>query len=677
MNDTKTGGPQVDHNRDHRLPADSHLHQGVSALLDAKGGIDEARAKRLRKQWDALQGEGRADPSLVALFARLRERVHTQVALRERQFTEMEGNLAQLRTCLADGDVRQAQALEQSVVAGLNRITGLSGSRRQRIITGLEALRPKLQELTAWRRWGTTQAREKIIAEIKAIHKSGATLPQIAGRIREAREEWRQWDAAGEGGDPKRYGIFDRACSEAYRPCQVHFDHQKQQRREHTRVRVQICELLEREFAAVEWRDPPWKKLQQLVQAQSREWRAVGAAEFKQRKPLQRRFAAIAEKFNERLGRERRRCYQTRAHLIDEIEQLAEREDSNAALAELRTLKKQWAPTVPCARAKERALWERFTGACDKVHGKREQARKEASRMRAENRKARAALCAEIEAVGRGGSKNPPANPATLGADLKGWEAQWARLGEAPKAADAADKKLAARYRNAVAGARNALARAAAEGERRMRELLGEKSEICAALEALALAGTAADADPDPDIREAKHRELTARWQACGVLSDELEQAIGARYRLAAEAVLGADALRQLQDALPANLARLHELLLQLEIRLELESPVEFSRRRMALQVGRLSTALQGGRLLAPPQGGRLPAPPQDGRLPAPLAEAEAEAEAGAEAGATQSTEGLMRRILLVGAVDEARRRAAFKRFARCLGKHGGASKTG
>ena len=661
MNDTKTGGPQVDHNRDHRLPADSHLHQGVSALLDAKGGIDEARAKRLRKQWDALQGEGRADPSLAALFARLRERVHTQVALRERQFTEMEGNLAQLRTCLADGDVRQAQALEQAVVAGLNRITGLSGSRRQRIITGLEALRPKLQELTAWRRWGTTQAREKIIAEIKAIHKSGATLPQIAGRIREAREEWRQWDAAGEGGDPKRYGIFDRACSEAYRPCQVHFDHQKQQRREHTRVRVQICELLEREFAAVEWRDPPWKKLQQLVQAQSREWRAVGAAEFKQRKPLQRRFAAIAEKFNERLGRERRRCYQTRAHLIDEIEQLAGREDSNAALAELRVLKKQWAPTVPCARAKERALWERFTGACDKVHGKREQARKEASRRRAENRKARAALCAEIEAVGRGGSKNPPANPATLGADLKGWEAQWARLGEATKAADAADKKLAARYRNAVAGARNALARAAAEGERRMRELLGEKSEICAALEALALAGTAADPDPDPDpdIREAKHRELTARWQACGALSDELEQAIGARYRLAAEAVLGTDALRQLQDALPANLARLHELLLQLEIRLELESPVEFSRRRMALQVGRLSTALQGG------------------RLPAPLADADVEAEAEAEAGATQSAEGLIQRILLVGAVDEARHRAAFKRFARCLAKHGGASKTG
>ena len=637
MNDTKTDRPCVGGDDS----GDAQLRREVNALLAAKSGIDEHKAKHLRKRWSARQNEGEGadapDDSLAALFVRLRERVHEQVELRERQFTEVEEKLVQLRGCLENGDVKQSQELEQSVVDGLNRITRLSSPRRQRIITGLEALRPKLHKLTDWRKWGTVQAREKMIEEIKGIHQSGATLAEIARRIQQARQEWQQWDSAGEGGDKKLYGIFDRACVKAYQPCQAHFDRQKAQRKQNSDAREQICALLEREFEGIEWRDLQWKKTQQLVQTQMREWRSSGQADFKLRKPLQQRFDAIVEKFDERLGRERQRNCKIREKLIAEVEQLAEGEDTGAALAELRNLKKQWVPTVTSSRAKEQALWKRFTRACDKVHAKRERERKDFARTLTQNLKAKEALCAEIEANCRSTEANSGANHEEIRASLGRWQAQWAQLGEVPKASG---KKISTRYRNAIAEAQKTLAKAGVDEARRLQDLLRQKSLVCADIEtsALALAGATDNKRAAPS--EDPTKDMTERWDALAPLPDELERAISERYQLACAAVVEADALQRLTDAMPANLETLHKLLLQLEILAEVESPAEFSKQRMALRIGRLSAAL------GKPGDAADPADPE-----------------------ASSAEQLIRGILLLGAVDRAQHGLAFERLDRCLEK--------
>ncbi len=601
-------------------PDDKKLGRDVRALLASKGGIDESKAKRLRKQWEVRQSQPQnktgEEEDLAALFVRLRERVHQQVELRDKQFAALEQKLAQLRADLENGDVKQSQQLEQSIVDGLNRMIGLSNHRRQTIITGLEALRPKLHKLTEWRHWGTVQAREKMIAEIKAIHQCGATLPKIAQRIQQARKEWQQWDAAGEGGDKKLYVIFDRACVKAYRPCQDYFDRQKQQREGNTRQRENICEKLEREFEAEQWRDPQWRKIQQSVQAQINQWRSGGKANYQSQKPLQRRFDAIVEKFEERLERERQRNRKIREKLIKDIAQLAEREDTSAALAELQTLKKQWAPTVTCGRAKEQALWKRFTRACDEVYAKRDRERKDQERTLKQNLQAKQTLCQTIEDTSTGDSENH----ATIQGKLGKWKAQWDGLGEVPKTFA---KKINTRYRNAVARAQKVVAQVNAESGMRTQSLLWEKSLICAAIETLALS--------ENPGRKTQREELTARWESLEALPDELERVIGERRRLAMTAADEEEgALKQLTDSLPTHLHALHELLLQLEILTEQDSPAEFSHQRMALQIERLSVAMGKG------------------------------------SSETKSVEELIRDILLLGAVDAKSHRPAFARLECC-----------
>lgn len=598
---------------------ESELHREIRALLEAPDGIDESRAKRLRKQ--RPQGEGGEDSALAALFEQLRERVHSQVELREKQFAQVEEHLRQLRASVNNGDLERARQLEKTVIQALDRITRLSKQRRLKVITELEALQPELHKLSGWRRWGTTQAREKMIREIRNIHQSGATLDEIARRIRQARQEWRDWNKAGEGASKKLQAAFDHECSTAYRPCQDHFDEQKRRHRQNSRAREQICLFLEEEFSRIEWRAIDWKKLQQLARDQTGKWRSVGPAEYKLRKILQRRFDAIMEKFNDPLERERRRNYKMREKLIADIEQLAHSENTRAALAELQTLKKKWAPTVASSRRREREIWKRFTDACDQVFAKRDREREDLKRTLRDNLAARESLCAEIEARCRGDSEAR----LELGAHLKRWRARWDELGEAPKASA---EKIDQRYRQAMRRAQRVFDQTTLDEQTRRHSLLRQKSLLCARLEAQVLAD-ACGAGEDPE-------QLSERWKALPPLPGDLEQAIGERYQLARAALFDAAALRQLRDSIPANLEVLQARLLQLEILVEVDSPAAFSKQRMALQIERLSAAL----------GNR-------------------------EAGQGQSAGRLIEDILVAGAVHEPEHAAAFERLHRCLVKQG------
>ena len=595
------------------------LTREIRALLDtdAKHGLDEHAAKRLRKQWAAYCDAGGEDADLAALFAELRERIHAQVELRDKQYAQVEEQLRQRRAAAKGGDIAQARRIERAAIDALNRIAGLSDQRRQKVITELESLRPELHQLSAWRKWGTVQAREKMIAEIKTIHESGASLEKIARRIQQARKEWRAWEKAGESAPKRLQTEFERECSRAYQPCQAHFDAQKSQREQNSAAREQLCAALEEAFEAVEWRDPDWKQLNQLVRARRNDWRNAGPSDYKLRKPLQRRFDAIVEKFDERLERERRRNYKIREKLVGEVEQLAEREDTAAALSELSALKKDWVVTVTSKRRAEQALWKRFTEACDRVAANRRRERADFAKTLKQNLAERAALCAEIEAC----CDEPPESHSQIGARLPQWRTRWEQLGEAPKAEAA---KIAKRYRNALARAQQAFAAAGAAAESRLQDLLREKMQVCADIEALALG----------DGDAAKAEALRARWEVFAALpDDELEAVSGARYQLACDALADDGARKQLCDAMPANLERLHEMLLQLEILAEVDSPAEFSRQRMALQIERLSAALGKG---ASESGGG-------------------------------SADQLIRDILLLGAVDADARVAAVARLERCL----------
>ena len=325
---------------------DALLAELDTLLKKDKKHIDENQAKKLRKQWDQL-GEG-LDASdervqkLTARFETLRGRIHDQVEKRNASYAELENWLEALKKAIKQDDLQTSQQLEQKIINGLNRTKGLSSQRQQTVIQALEALQPKIKKLVSWRHWGTAKAREQVIEEIRNLHETEKDLEKRARRIKQAREEWKQWDNSGEGGDKKLYKAFDEACTAAYEPCRKLFEAQRKQREAASKHRATVCEALEQYYEKADWREPDWKVITTLLREQSARWRKLGPADFRDRKPLQKRYDAIMQRFDGPLDRERKRNLRSRQELIENISKLVELDDNRRAINELQKLKKQW-----------------------------------------------------------------------------------------------------------------------------------------------------------------------------------------------------------------------------------------------------------------------------------------------------------------------------------------------
>ncbi|MEM7194997.1 MAG: DUF349 domain-containing protein [Pseudomonadota bacterium] len=571
----------------HQTPADAAalstrlkaLKSTLDELLTSKDGIDESRAKSLRKEWEALENEhpdSETASELATSMSKLRDRIHLQVERREAQFSDVERLLVSLREAVKTGDLKSAQDSEQNIISGLNRIFGLSSQRRQKIIQELEQVRPKMQELTDWRHWGTTKAREKVIEEIRHIHQNEKDLEKVANRITEARNEWREWDKSGEGGDHRLYKEFDQICSEAYEACAKHFENQKRLRREATQSRTRCCTKLEEAFESTQWRTPDWKAIQKLVRGELQFWRKHRQAEFKHRKALQMRFDAAIEKFDERLDRERKRNLKNREQLIEQIENLKQEEDIRQAMNQLIELKAKWNVTVNSGRKKEQAVWSRFTKACDAIYDLRRQERQSEQKTQLSNLKLKEAICAEAEDYAKG----TRAAEVSFSSQLAQWQQRWEDAGFVPKKDIGRIEK---RFKNALSKAKSFNTSERVKSRQQSDQLLKQKAELCEDIENAVFSG---------DFDRIDVGGIKDRWSTVEDADSIAEEHITRRFELAVSALSDASLRQRLMDERRSNLGRLQNLLLQIEIATESDTPPEYAKDRMQMQISRLSTAM-------------------------------------------------------------------------------------
>jgi len=546
--------------------------------------IDEARAKKLRRDWDALQPELDDNDEEVTRvqgqLEALRLKIHEQVETRNAKYAEIEKLVQDLGTAIGKDDLQSSQQLEQKIISELNRTRGLSSQRQQAIIQALETLQPKIKKLVSWRHWGTAKAREQVIAEIRSIHDTEKDLDKIAKRIKQAREQWKQWDNSGEGGDKKLYQIFDKVCTEAYEPCKILFEKQRKQRESASKHRKVVCETLENFYENADWRAPDWKAIQQLLREQSVRWRQLGAAEFRDRKPLQKRYDAIVERFNGPLDRERKRNLVQRQELIASIEKLAELDDTRRAVNELQKLKKDWRVTVSGKRKQEQAIWKQFTAACDTIYDKGRASKKAFEKTLDEHLAVKRELCEEIESALKEISSD--SDHDEFAAVVRNWKQRWSESGHAPKA-DA--RKIDKRYQDAIKLAERLLRQQKSARRAIHDKRLFAYAALCAELEAAVIANA-------PDSATVAVGDYQNRWSALVSLEAGLQSRIEERWKSALTAAEDPGAGEQLAKQCDKRFAAINELLLQLEIHAEVDSPREYARQRMALQINRLSAAM-------------------------------------------------------------------------------------
>ena len=569
----------------------------INTLLEAaSSGIDETRAKKVRKAIDTLRntasepvagedqpGETRTaddqagevqptedselDAKIDAGLETLRTRIHAQVERRNNDYDKSLALTDELETALRDNELQQAERAYHKLMSIMGNIPGLSEQRWQDIDKRLNRVRPQLRKLESWRHWGTTLARKDLIEQVRQLSDTGLHPEQLAAQIKLAREQWHAWDKSGDHAGKELWKEFDQSCEEAYKPCIAHFEKLKQGRKENLRQRRDIIDRLNALYAETDWQQPDWREIDKTISHARRDFYKIGNVDFKYRKPLARALDEALGKFEEALSSERERSLQARERLIADIEALGDVANLRDALDRLETLKKQWTITVTSKRELENRLWKSFQAACDSTYRRRDAERKEQDAERNENLKQKQSLIEELGQIAAAGDDELLANASALGR----LRHQWESIGWIPRKHESS---LDSSWRAAQKQFSSALKAAKSRARDSEMDNFARRAALCHQWEQATLAGSTIDMD-----------SVNAEWDALPALSPVNAGTMNQRF--------GQALSRPDDTTLASNHAAKQTACLKLEVLLELESPQEYQAERMAYQIERLNASLK------------------------------------------------------------------------------------
>lgn len=574
--------------------------QQLQALLNASKPLDHKQAQRLLDQGrtlaarlldadagtDADAETETAAPTFPPLAARVEARLRSQRKHAEQRLQQFPERFSELEAHLADGELKLADPLYQSLLAALELIqaSGIDPQQATRWQQRLRTLTPRLRELQNWRRWGADQHRELLCSEMEALLTAEALSPAAcAERLHQLQMDWKGLDKTGSPANQALWERFHAISEQVYARCRPFLEAQAAEREQNRLAREQLCAQLEAFVAQVDWERIDWKKTLHAEREMRQAWAALGPTEGRVRKALERRFHQSLRLLDRQLDAERQHNQALKRDLIAQVQALSDWPDLDAAIEYAKRLQREWHTTVPARQKDENRLWRDFRAACDAIFERRAARHQAHAQDIAEQLAVREALCHEAEQVCATSDMLDLQTFTQLQRELL---ARW-REAEAqplPRQAAATITRRWQSCRDALDQQRHAL-------EQRQRltalERLAQQAAFCERLEQALLVGDGKGLDPD---------DLRREWAALPTPDDAaLQRAITARSERALAAISDAAALDHLRQACVANGERRAVLCLQLEIASGVETPPEFAQQRLELQVARLAERLSEG----------------------------------------------------------------------------------
>jgi hypothetical protein len=558
-------------------------------LLDAKRPLKENQLKSLEKSWESARDE--ADTTGLAesleryekLREQLRARLVRQAEKRKQELQQLPEMLDRLEELLDKQVSKEAGPLHDRIQSTLNNLQAMATAHEKTapFLKRLHQLTPQVKELQSWRTWGADEARERLCEEMEELIGNDEKPAELAQRIRRLRAEWNRLRADGGTTGKTLRKRFDKAAEEAYRPCEIHFKQQAEQRQGNLQKKQTLLKRLDSFLAEVEWSHMEWKEAVKFQRQLSNDWRQTGPVDRRNEKTIESSYRQAMGVLEEHLELERQRNLAQRKGLIEKVRALMDVEDINKAVDECKQLQTQWQTSVPGKRKFENQIWEEFRAACDAVFARRRQLQEERHAEERQHKEELQRICTELEGLAQVELAELSEAERRLHKLLDAWKA----VGPVAKRDRAALDERFDRAQKAFRQHDQALRQA---WERAQLDLLRAKAEICRELEQ-GLEDSASSRDLEV-FRQA--------WRDLSALADDaLETAMQQRYsRVIAALEDGEDEKRtRLLEALTANLENRQEICLRLEILAGVDSPAEFQQTRMEYQANRLAEAMGQG----------------------------------------------------------------------------------
>lgn len=267
---------------------------------------------------------------------------------------------------------RQHFKTAQQLAKGLDHRHGKSLQPRMHLLGG------QLRELTDWQGFATRPKQESLCEQMEYLANQPMEPEAKAERIKELQNEWR---GLGGSSDRDLWSRFKQASDQAYEPCKAYFSAKSGLKQANLETRKAICDQMGTFLDNADWSSIDWKAAERIHQTAREEWKAAWPVEFRDNRPVQKRFDDLLKQLEAPLDTERKKNEALKQSIVERAEALIEHEPLGDAMNQAKALQTEWTSIGITRHREDRKLWQAFRKACDQIFARRDARRDEQEQL--------------------------------------------------------------------------------------------------------------------------------------------------------------------------------------------------------------------------------------------------------------------------------------------------------
>lgn len=281
----------------------------------------------------------------------------------------LEETLDQLESAL---EARQLKESRQLFKQAQHQLRGLDNRNSRPYQARFQLLNGQLRELQDWQGFATQPKQVELCERMEYLADQPMEPEVKAEKIKELQHEWRD---LGGSSDRDLWQRFKEASDRAYEPCKAYFSAKSGLKKSNLDKRQAICDELAHFVANTDWSSVDWKAVEHIHRVARDEWKAAWPVDFRDNRPLQKRFDELLKQVEAPLNAERESNEAAKQAIVERAQALVDHEPLNEAMNQAKDLQTQWRAIGVTRHRQDRKLWQAFRAACDQIFARRDEAR--------------------------------------------------------------------------------------------------------------------------------------------------------------------------------------------------------------------------------------------------------------------------------------------------------------
>jgi len=258
----------------------------------------------------------------------------------------------------------------------------LSESQQQQLQRDFTSVSEKMTEISDWEHYIATPRKQELLTEITALVTTPLDNPNDqADKVKQYRKLWNSLGHADEALDKSLNEQFNLACEQAFAPCRLFYAEQEKMRAQHLIARNEILSQAEALAQTLKISDDndniDFKKLDWQLNKLQQRWQQAGEVDRQQYQKLFVQYKKLIQPIKQCINDFYDANAINKTALITKAEQELTTEDIHQAINNIKKLQLQWRDIGFAGSHQETKLWQKFRAINDQVFAKRAQAKSE------------------------------------------------------------------------------------------------------------------------------------------------------------------------------------------------------------------------------------------------------------------------------------------------------------